>query len=154
MFKVAKFGKWRNGCQSYQIRHSSYPLHRPPKVSSILSTDCPPRGLFCPDPGKRGVPRSFRQAELWWTKVTDIRSTWNHESVDFLVLKLKLELLGVLIISIEPRPSTLDVKSSTLPLDPSTSTPRPLDAKLGCPHAPVAYRVSTLDPSTSVSQNP
>ena len=30
----------------------------------------------------------------------------------------------------EPRPRTLDVKSSTSPLDPSTSTPRPLDVPL------------------------
>ena len=44
---------------------SGYPLHRPSKLSSILSTDCPPRGLFCPDPGKSKVPRSFRGAENW-----------------------------------------------------------------------------------------
>ena len=32
---------------------------------------------FFPDPGKSGVPRSFRQAENRWTGVTEITSTSN-----------------------------------------------------------------------------
>ena len=54
---------WGGGLLSYARLH---------KLSSTVSTDCPPRPPFVPDPGKRGVPRSFRRAENRWNSTVTL----------------------------------------------------------------------------------